>query len=79
MSVTVYLRQNSPLQWGQVNSNFQNLADAANVTIPQGGTTAARPAVPTLYQTYVDTTLGVPIFCTQVSPPIWINSVGVVV
>lgn len=46
---------------------------------PSGGTTANRPAVPKLYQFYVDTTLGQPIWCTQVSPAIWINAAGVAV
>lgn len=46
---------------------------------PQGGATGARPAVPTLYQAYCDTTLGLPLTCTQVSPPIWITASGITV
>ena len=46
---------------------------------PQGGATSMRPTVPTLYQTYFDTTLGLPIFCTQVSTPIWVTASGVAV
>jgi len=41
------------------------------------GPTSSRPAVPTLNQQYQDTTLGLPIWCKQVSPPIWINAAGV--
>lgn len=54
-------------------------ADLPAGSVPQGGATAARPATPILYQTYVDTTLGQPIWCTQVSPAIWINAAGVAV
>lgn len=46
---------------------------------PSGGTTGARPTPPTLYQGYFDTTLGLPITCTQVSPPIWVTASGVAV
>lgn len=42
-----------------------------------GGSTAARPAAPSLYQTYVDTTLGQPVWCIQTSPVIWVNAAGV--
>lgn len=44
-----------------------------------GGSTAGRPAVPILYQSYVDTTLGFPIWCLQVSPALWIDAAGVIV
>jgi hypothetical protein len=44
-----------------------------------GGTTAQRPAVPLLYQMYFDTTIGQPIWCTQVSAPIWVNAAGIAV
>lgn len=44
-----------------------------------GGTTAQRPAVPKLYQGYFDTTIGQPIWCSQVSPAIWLNAAGVAV
>lgn len=44
-----------------------------------GGTTAQRPTVPRLYQTYFDSTLLQPIWCSQVSPPIWLNAAGVAV
>jgi hypothetical protein len=41
------------------------------------GSTANRPNPPTLNQEYMDTTLGQPIWCEQVSPPIWLNAAGV--
>lgn len=41
------------------------------------GPTASRPATPTLNQEFYDTTLGQPIWCTQVSPPLWVNAAGV--
>lgn len=44
-----------------------------------GGTTAARPTTPLLYQMYFDTTLGVPIWCSVTSPVTWVNSAGVTV
>lgn len=43
------------------------------------GPTTSRPAVPTLNQEWFDTTMGEPIWCKQVSPPIWVNAAGVVV
>jgi hypothetical protein len=43
-----------------------------------GGSTASRPAVPTLYQIYFDTTLQQPVFASQVIPTvIWVNAAGV--
>lgn len=85
--VTVTLRANSSsaLSWSQVDGNFSSLATQVNLntaaiaagTGPQGGATSARPVPPVLYQTYFDTTLGVPVFCKQVSPPIWVNAAGV--
>lgn len=80
MTVAVSLRQNqsSPLTWGQVDTNFSNLAAAANTVVPMGGTTSARPASPILYQQYFDTTLGLPIWCSQATPSIiWVNAAGV--
>lgn len=47
--------------------------------IPSGGATGSRPAIPVLYQSFFDTTIGQPIWCTQVSPAIWVNSAGVAV
>ena len=50
--------------------------------IPTYGPTAARPiTVPYLYFEYFDTTLGYPVFATQLvgSPIIWVNSSGVAV
>lgn len=47
-------------------------------TVNQGGTTAQRPAAPTLNQSYFDTTLGYEIECKQVTPSIiWVNAAGV--
>ena len=39
-----------------------------------GGST--RTAAPLLYQLFFDTNLGQPIWCTQLSPVIWVNSAG---
>ena len=63
------------------NSSRCTVQDIANLAVvsPQGGNTSARPATPILYQSYFDTTLQFPIFCTQVSPPIWVSSSGVAV
>jgi len=52
---------------------------AIKTAVPTGGGTGARPATPTLYQSYFDTTLGQPIWCTQASPAIWVNAAGVAV
>ena len=42
------------------------------------GTTAQRPAKPFVTQQYLDTTLGLPIICSQATPSvIWINAAGV--
>lgn len=62
-----------PLSAGWV-SFFQGLFAGAQ---PQGGTTAARPTNPALYQYYFDTTLDKPIFCKQVTPSvIWVDATG---
>jgi len=48
---------------------------------PTYGPTASRPtSVPYLYWEYFDTTLGFPIFATQLigTPIIWVNSAGAV-
>ena len=45
---------------------------------PQGGPTSSRPTSPTLYQQYLDTTLGLPLTCSQVTPSVvWITASGV--
>jgi hypothetical protein len=45
---------------------------------PQGGATSARPVSPTLYQPYFDTTLGLPLTCSQITPTvIWVTASGV--
>lgn len=42
------------------------------------GTTAQRPTSPVISQPYLDTTLGIPIWCSQVSPTVkWIDAAGV--
>jgi hypothetical protein len=41
----------------------------------QGGPTSARPASPVQYQSYFDTTLGLPIWYTGST---WVNAAGVV-
>lgn len=45
---------------------------------PSGGATSARPTSPTLYQPYFDTTLGLPITCSQTTPTvIWVTASGI--
>ncbi len=45
-----------------------------------GGTMAHRPTSPVLYSSYFDTTLGQPIWASQVSPAVvWKNAAGVTV
>jgi hypothetical protein len=42
------------------------------------GTTAQRPAKPYVTQQYLDTTLGLPIWCKQATPSvIWVDAAGV--
>jgi hypothetical protein len=86
MTVTVYLRANQAqaLTWAQVDGNFTALAAQVNanttaignIGTAQGGPTTSRPAPPTLYQTYYDTTVNLLLTCVQVSPPIWNNAAG---
>lgn len=38
---------------------------------------AVRPGSPMLYQQWFDTSIGQPVWCTQVSPAIWVNAAGV--
>ena len=46
-------------------------------TQPQGGTTAQRPASPALWQIYFDTTIGLPIWCNQITPTVtWQDAAG---
>lgn len=43
-----------------------------------GGPTVSRPATPTLYQVYFDTTLQQPVVASQVTPTvIWVDAAGV--
>jgi hypothetical protein len=93
MTVTVYLRANqaAALTWDQVDGNFTALATQVNanttaidnIGTSTGGPTSGRPSSPTLYQVYLDTTLGVtagqavPVWCTQLTPSIiWCNAAG---
>jgi hypothetical protein len=77
MTISLSLRQNqsTDLTWAQVDGNFIALAGAIGVN---GGSTAQRPVSPLLYQSYFDTTLGIPIVCSQITPSvIWVNFAGV--
>lgn len=56
----------------QINTNLASL-------IAAGGPTASRPTLPYLYQYYFDTTLSQPVWCSQISPAIWVNAAGVAV
>lgn len=44
--------------------------------VPWGGG-ATRPSSPVLYQQWFDTSIGQPVWCTQISPAIWVNAAGV--
>ena len=57
-----------PVQWAQ---------DVNTMVYQNGG--GIRPTVPILYQSFFDTNLGQPIWCTQLSPAIWVNSAGAAV
>ena len=46
-------------------------------TAGQGGGT--RPTSPNLYDSWFDTAIGQPVWCTSVSPVTWVNSAGVIV
>lgn len=51
-----------------------------SAAFPKGGTTAQRPTAPVLYQQYFDTTLGLPIWCDQVTPSVtWVDATGATV
>lgn len=56
-----------------------SVGSALNSSVPSGGSSGIRPAAPRLYQYFFDTTLGQPVWCTQVSPAIWVNAAGVAV
>jgi len=85
--LTPALRQNqsTALTWAQVDGNFSSICTQVNLNTaaisalgaPQGGPTTSRPASPLLYQTYIDTTLGYPVFCISLSPVKWVNAAGV--
>ena len=79
MTVSVSLRasQPTPLTWPQVDANFTALANAINVPTFAGGSTASRPTTPALYQVYFDTTLGLALTCSNISPVTWVNAAGV--
>lgn len=54
------------------------VAVAPFVSTTTGGTTAQRPATPPQFQNYFDTTLGLPIWASQVTPTVvWVNAAGV--
>lgn len=45
---------------------------------PSGGPTSSRPSSPVLYQPYFDTTLGLPLTCSQITPSVvWVTASGV--
>ena len=74
------LRQNqlTDLSCDQVDGNFIALATLVNANTPWSlGTTPNRPNPPVLGQPFIDTTLGLPIICIQVTPTIWIDFAGV--
>ena len=52
----------------------------ANLGLVAGGPTANRPAHPQQFQSYFDTNLGFPIWCSQVNPAVvWVTASGVAV
>lgn len=62
---------NTPVEWV---AWYEAVFKAAQ---PIGGTTAQRPTAPVQYQQYFDTTLGYPIWCSQVTPSVaWVDATG---
>lgn len=59
---------------GIPSSRFQLAQGATGLNF---GTTAQRPALPYVSQPYLDTTLGIMIWCKQASPAVWIDAAGV--
>lgn len=50
----------------------------ANLLVNASGPTSSRPTNPVIGQFYLDTTLGLPVWCEQIAPSvIWINASGV--
>jgi hypothetical protein len=43
----------------------------------QSGPTSGRPTPSFIGQFYFDTTLGLPIYCGQIFPVVWVNAAGV--
>lgn len=71
MSSTVFIPNNTVIA-----ASWLNDVNAAvyNVAGPTGG----RPTTPrALGQIYFDTTLGLPVWCSQLTPIIWVNSAGI--
>ncbi len=56
-------------------------AFSQNAVPPSGGNTAGRPTTgAVLWQYYFDSTLGIPIWCNQVTPTVtWVSAAGVAV
>ncbi len=51
-----------------------------SISPPTGGPTASRPTLPALYSSYFDTSLGLPITCSQTAPTVvWVTASGVAV
>jgi hypothetical protein len=70
------LLQNQSVLASCDSTNWQTTAflPASSYT-PAGGTTGSRPGSPTLYQTYFDTTLGLPVWWSGSN---WVNAAGVI-
>jgi hypothetical protein len=53
------------------------LASFINLGTPQSGPTPGRPVPSFLGQPYFDTTLGFMVWCSQISPALWVDAAGV--
>ena len=65
---------------GQLDPKWlNNLQQTVNYAYAGTCTTATRPSNPVIGMHSFDTTLGVPIWCKSLNPPVWVNGVGTVV
>lgn len=69
-----------PVPPGGVDAKWlQQLQATVSWNFNATATTAQRPSNPVIGQHLFDTTLGVPIWCKSLNPPVWVNGIGTVV
>jgi hypothetical protein len=83
--LTVVRAQEGTIANAYIAGSFANLfitagtaaAFSQGAVAPAGGNTASRPSLPKLFQYYFDTTLGIPIWCNQITPTVtWVAASG---